>query len=99
MEDASRSLSREAHARTYSVQKRCNYSFIILQKVFLLRKFSVLGIKNHRSAAVRGGGAGCALPPPPGSASDTIIINVSIKYKRKRFYALYKREINIRDQH
>ena len=60
MEDASRSLSREAHARTYSVQKRCNYSFIILQKVFLLRKFSVLGIKNHRSAVVRGGHAGCA---------------------------------------
>ena len=31
-----------------------------------LRKIDVLGIKNHTSAAVRGG-AGCA--PPPGSAS------------------------------
>jgi len=34
-----------------------------------MRKLSVLGIKNHRSAAVGGGGAGCA-PPPHGSASD-----------------------------
>jgi len=36
----------------------------------ILRKFSVLGIKNHRSAAVRGGGgggacAGCARPLDP----------------------------------
>ena len=30
------------------------------------RKIGVLGIKNHRSAAVRGGRARCA---PPGSAS------------------------------
>ena len=29
-----------------------------------MRKISVLGIKNHRSAAVRGGGAPGAPPPP-----------------------------------
>ena len=33
-----------------------------------LRKNSVLGIKNHRSAAVRGGAR--RVRPPPGSASD-----------------------------
>ena len=33
-----------------------------------MRNFNVLGIKNHRPAAVRGARAGCA--PPPGSASD-----------------------------
>ena len=36
-----------------------------------LRKSSVLGIKNHRSAAVR--------PPPHGSASDTYQLNTSIE--------------------
>jgi len=38
-----------------------------------MRKIIVLGIKNHRSAAVRGGAR--RVRPPPGSASDKYEVN------------------------
>ena len=57
-----------------------------------LRKLSILGINNHRSAAVRGARAGCA--PPPGSASvmhniHFLIMNSSKQIMKTLFFWMF----------